>query len=164
MRTAKDRLTSRRSIGEVIRAGVERWEGSPLVRAGKEEHDEVDSTAAIELVTSMEGDECSMASFEDPEAGSFLHVSCAAGRYAINARGADEAYFFRVRDCTDGRRERVWIAGFEWELHCRFVLDRAAAEEAVSELFGPGGLSPGNGHWEAASPGPDARPLGALAT
>jgi hypothetical protein len=145
----------------VIRAGVERWEGSPLERSGKDEHDQVDAETAVALVGSIEGDECSMASFEDPASGRFLHVSCARGRYAINARGADEVYFFRVRDCPDDRRERVWIAGFEWELHCRFVLDRAAAEEAVSELFAADALDFGNGRWEAAVPGSDARPVGA---
>jgi len=145
----------------VIRASVERWEGSPLERAGKDELDVVDAATAVGLVGAIEGDECSMASFEDPASGQFFHASCSAGRYAINARGADEKYFFRVRECPEGRRERLWIAGFEWELDCRFVLDRAAAQAAIAELFGASGLDFASGRWEAASPGPDARPIGA---
>ena len=145
--------------GGSVTASRERWEGSPLERAGKDEHEAVDLPAGLSLVGSIEGDACTLVSFEDAGAGRFLHVSSSSGSYAINGRGPEEAYFFRTtpRDC-DGHVS-LWIAGFEWELHRRFVLDRSEAEAAVAELFEPGAWDFANGRWEEASVGPDSRPL-----
>jgi hypothetical protein len=143
-----------------LRATVERWEGSPLERARKDEVGSLDRETALRLVGTVEADECSLVSLEDRDTGRFLHVSCSRSRYSINACGPEETYFLRTtpRSCAD--HVRLWVAGFEWEFHCRFVLDRAEAEAAVEELVGHDRFDFGNGRWEEAGVGPDSRPFG----
>jgi hypothetical protein len=102
-----------------------------------------------------------MASFDHPGGTRSFYVSAAAGRYVINAQAGGPFYLRTTARPGDGR-QTIWVAGFEWRFHDRFVLDAAEAEAATAELaaadaawdFAARG-------WEKAVPGPDSRPLSA---
>ena len=141
-------------------ATLERWGGSPLERIGREEVDPIDLETATGLVASIEADECSLASFEDRDADRWLHVSCSNGSYVINARDQDGPYFLRRSARPAAGRQIVWVAGFEWQFHERFLLDRAEAEAVVAQFAGAGDWDFSAGSWEEAGVSPDSRPLG----
>jgi hypothetical protein len=141
-------------------ATLERWAREPLERASRDEIGPVDSAAAASLVASIAHDECSMASFDDPSAGFSFHVSAAAGRYVINAQAGGPFYLRTTARSAEGR-QTVWVAGFEWQFHDRFVLDVAEAEATAAELAGDPDWDLAAGGWEEAGVGPDSRPLSA---
>jgi hypothetical protein len=101
-----------------------------------------------------------LASFEDKESDRRLHVSCSNGRYVINARDQDGPYFLRWSPRPADGRAIVWVAGFEWQFHKRFLLDRAEAEAVVGQFAGAADWDFSGGSWEQAGVGPDSRPLG----
>jgi hypothetical protein len=141
-------------------ATLERWGGSPLERVEREEVDPIDLETATGLVAAIEADECSLASFEDRDANRWLHVSCSNGSYVINARDQDGPYFLRRSSRPAEGRVIVWVAGFEWQFHKRFLLDRAEAEAVVAQFAGAGEWDFSGGSWEEAGVSPDSRPLG----
>jgi hypothetical protein len=140
-------------------ATLERWGGSPLERVEREEIDPIDLETAAGLVASIEQDECSLVSFEDRNANRWLHASCSNGRYVINARDQDGPYFLRRSARPAEGRVLIWVAGFEWQFHQRFVLDRAETEAVVAQFAGAAGWDLAAGGWEEAGVGPDSRPL-----
>ena len=54
----------------------------------------------------------------------------------INARDQDGPYFLRRSARPAEGRVIVWVAGFEWQFHKRFLLDRAEAEAVVAQFAG----------------------------
>jgi hypothetical protein len=140
-------------------ATLERWEGEPLERVERKEIDPVALEEATALVGAIEGDECSLASFEEKKPGRWLHVSCSGGRYVINARDGEGPFFLRTSERPSKGHVIVSVAGFEWEFHNRFVLDRAEAVAVVEQFAGTSGWDFAGGGWEEAGVGPDSRPL-----